>query len=313
MRLFNAHPEILCRGEGRIFNREWHREDLRDTDAKIPPRTLHGALRASEDLRLWAERSPWGRGKNTEDFIAGATRAIMDHTFDWWLAKSKFRDQSRRIIGDKTPFLPGVNVIEEIAAIYPEAKVLHIIRDGRDVEVSWVHHRWNRATDRGGVQVLSPSEIERREAYENGRPQRLAELGMFEEEELRRRAGLWREHVGGAAEAGPRLLGENYVEVRYETMLEDAAAELKRLLEFLGASSDEETVRHCVEAASFEALSGGRQRGEEDAANFYRKGIAGDWKNTFTEKDRRVYREAAGDLLVKFGYEKDGAGSSRGA
>ncbi len=303
MRMLNAHPEILCRGEGRFFNREWHREDLRHTEAKVPPRTLYGALCASEDLRLWVERSPWGSGKNTEEFIAGTTRAVMDHIFDRWLAESNLRDSPRQIIGDKTPFLPGANVIEEIAAIYPEAKVLHIIRDGRDVEVSWVHHRWNRATDRGGVQVLSPGEVERREAYENDHPQRLAELGMFEEEELRRRAGLWREQVGGAAEAGPRLLGENYVEVRYESMLEDSASELEWLLEFLGASSDEESVRHCVETASFEALSGGRQRGEEDAANFYRKGIAGDWKNTFTEKDRRIYREAAGDLLAKFGYE----------
>lgn len=46
-------------------------------------------------------------------------------------------------------------------------------------------------------------------------------------------------------------------------------------------------------------------RGEEDPGNFYRKGIAGDWMNTFTEKDKRVYKETAGDLLVRLGYEFD--------
>jgi hypothetical protein len=64
-------------------------------------------------------------------------------------------------------------------------------------------------------------------------------------------------------------------------------------------------VRRCVENASFENLSGGRQRGEEDHSSFFRKGIAGDWRNVFTEKDKRVYKEAVGDLIVKLGYEKD--------
>ena len=34
LRLLDAHPEVLCRGEGRLFSREWHRDDLRDMGAK---------------------------------------------------------------------------------------------------------------------------------------------------------------------------------------------------------------------------------------------------------------------------------------
>ncbi|HYZ05733.1 MAG TPA: sulfotransferase domain-containing protein, partial [Rubrobacter sp.] len=59
------------------------------------------------------------------------------------------------------------------------------------------------------------------------------------------------------------------------------------------------------EAASFEQLSGGRTQGEEASSSFYRKGIAGDWKNHFTEKDRRVFKEEAGELLIQLGYEED--------
>jgi hypothetical protein len=63
-------------------------------------------------------------------------------------------------------------------------------------------------------------------------------------------------------------------------------------------------VRRCVESASFERLSRGRQRGEEDPSSFFRKGIAGDWQNVFTEEDKRVFKEEAGDLLIKLGYEE---------
>ena len=33
--------------------------------------------------------------------------------------------------------------MEEIAGIYPEARVIHIIRDGGDAAVSAAHHSWN--------------------------------------------------------------------------------------------------------------------------------------------------------------------------
>jgi len=33
--------------------------------------------------------------------------------------------------------------------------------------------------------------------------------------------------------------------------------------------------------------------------------VAGDWRNVFTEEDKRIFKEAAGDLLVELHYEKD--------
>jgi hypothetical protein len=51
-------------------------------------------------------------------------------------------------------------------------------------------------------------------------------------------------------------------------------------------------------------LAGGRKRGQE-ATSFFRKGIAGDWKNVFTEQDKRDFKTVAGDLLIEIGYEKD--------
>ena len=77
------------------------------------------------------------------------------------------------------------------------------------------------------------------------------------------------------------------------------------MLGFLGVDTDERLVEHCVSSASFEKLSRGRQRGQEDTSSFYRKGVAGDWNNYFTERDKQIYKEEAGELLIRLGYERD--------
>ena len=43
----------------------------------------------------------------------------------------------------------------------------------------------------------------------------------------------------------------------------------------------------------------------EDPSSFFRKGVVGDWRNVFTERDKYVFKEEAGDLLIKLGYEED--------
>jgi hypothetical protein len=290
---------VLCLWEGRFFGSEWHREDLKGVEARVPPRTLSGAIANSEDLRLWAERSVWARRGDPDEHLRNLTRLALDYFLDQRLAGT-----DKKIVGDKTPFLPGAHTVREIHDVYAEAKVVHVIRDGRDAEVSWMHHRWNRSTEKGGIQVLRPGEVERRDAYLR-RPGSAEDPGLFEERELRARAAQWRETVGEARRDGPALLGANYTEVRYEDLLADAPAETGRLLGFLGAGAGEEAVRRCVELASFEKVSGGRQPGEEDPASLVRKGVSGDWREAFGGQDRRVFKEEAGDLLVELGYEKD--------
>jgi hypothetical protein len=54
---------------------------------------------------------------------------------------------------------------------------------------------------------------------------------------------------------------------------------------------------------SFKNLSKGRDAGSEKVTSHYRKGIAGDWKNHFTEKHKQLFKDRYGDLLVKLGYE----------
>lgn len=53
---------------------------------------------------------------------------------------------------------------------------------------------------------------------------------------------------------------------------------------------------------SFEKLSGGRAKGQENKKDHLRKGVAGDWKNHFDEDSLAHFHAVAGDLVEVLGY-----------
>jgi hypothetical protein len=300
MRTLDGHPEILCKGEGRFFAADWRRANFDPEGTQALASSLYYALLHSEYLRMWVERSVWAREGDAARHLDNLTRLATEH-----FLVGRLGETNKKLVGDKSPLL-GADFIQEVSRIYPEAKVIHIIRDGRDQAVSMLHHVWNRSTDQGGVQTLKPGEFERREIYRKD-PKKLLQTGegLFTEERLRGAARSWNARVGKTAEDGPALLGPNYTEVRYEDLLELPNEEVGRLARFLGADTSEKAVQQAVDSASFERLSKGRERGQEDTSSFYRKGVAGDWNNYFTERDKEIYKEEAGELLIRLGYERD--------
>lgn len=301
MRLLDVHPEILCKGEGRFFGRDFIREEFMKPDQKrIQPSSLYRAFLEADYLKAWIQRSVWSRGDDPEEHLKELTRVATDHFLTRRLAKT-----GKRIVGDKTPLL-GTEIVREMHEIYPEARVIHIIRDGRDAAVSMTHHMWNHAQDREGVYNLKPEELKRRESFLKSYEQPTGTRErLFTDKDLRDSATGWRNQIQKSREYGRTLFGDVYAEVRYEDLLERPNEETERLLRFLGADASAGTVEECVRAASFETWTKGRRRGEEDPSSFFRKGVAGDWRNVFTEEDKDVFKEVAGDLLVDLGYEKD--------
>jgi Sulfotransferase family len=296
-KILDSHPEVLCKGEGRFFSAGWRRADLDPASEKALPSSLYYALTHSEHLRLWIERSVWSRDGDPDEHINALMRLATEYFLTTALAES-----GKRLVGDKSPLLDEA-FMREVGAVYPEARVIHIIRDGRDRTVSSMHRGWRRASQ-GYLHRLSSEELARGEALREN-PRGMTETGVFTEERLRQAARHWNLLVGRAVEDGPALLGDRYAEVRYEDLLEHPQEEVGKLLRFLGVDTQESVVESCVSSASFEKLSRGRERGQEDPSSFYRKGVAGDWKNYFTEEDGRVFKEEAGELLIRLGYEED--------
>lgn len=285
MWLLHSHPEILCRGEGKFFGKDSHK-------------SLYNALLSSEELKTWLGRNPWTwqeQDPNLDDLL----RVLVNY-----LMAEKLDKTNKRIVGDKTP-LESKEAVEEIATICPGSKVIHIIRDGRDVAVSAVHHRWNSAKDKGGSIGLTPEQAAKREAYrEDAGAFGKDGESIFADGEVATAARRWRVVVGNGIRQGIEQLGDDYYQIQYEELLANPAQQIRPVLEFLGVDSREEIVRRCVEAASFEQKSG-RKPGEEDPTSFFRKGVAGDWQNVLTREDRQIFKAEAGDLLVELGYEKN--------
>ena len=302
MRLLDAHPEIMCKGEGRIFGRSYKRPDVKRMDAPtFQPSSLYRALIDADYLNYWIKRSVWTRDGDVDEHVRGLTRAAIRHFLG-----SRAASIGKRIVGDKTPFL-SKEIIAEIAAIDPESKVLHIIRDGRDVAVSGIHHLWSREIDLGGGRDIRPEEERKRDLYRSD-PRAAIESGegLFTERRIREMAIDWRQQVAAAREQARELLGEErYLEVRYEQLLEHPIAEFRRLATFLGADGRAAVAQRCVSAAAFKRWTKGRRRGQEDSTSLLRKGVVGDWKRVFTAEDRRIYDKHAGDFLVELGYERD--------
>src|SRR3712207_1704451 len=245
------------------------------SEAMRPPSSLLYALREAEYLRLWVERSVWSRNDDADEHVDNLARMAVDYFLQGELAKT-----GKRLVGDKSPLLTP-ETVEEISAVYPGARLIHIIRDGRDAAVSAAHHARNFGRAKGAERDSD---------------------GLFEEAQIRKLAADWNVRVGRTVEDGPRLFGDRYAEVRYEELLAHPREEMGRLLRFLDVASDRGSVGRCVGAASFEKLSKGRARGEEDPSSFFRKGVAGDWRDAFTDRDRRVFEREAGGFLPKIKY-----------
>lgn len=78
-----------------------------------------------------------------------------------------------------------------------------------------------------------------------------------------------------------------------------------RLFEHIGCPIPENKIRVLLRKYSFKKLAKGRDRGMEDRESHFRKGITGDWKNYFSQEHKKAFKEAAGQLLIDLGYEKD--------
>ena len=179
-------------------------------------------------------------------------------------------------IGEKTP--ANIDFMVQIREnFFPRAHFIHIIRDGRDATVSaWYH----------ALKINERVTLDKHQNFQNF-------VGFAAEH--------WQGKILKArefAEAHPAA----YCEIRYERLHADFDGELAKVLEFLAVDAGPKVMLACREAGAFGRLSGGRERGEEDRDAFFRKGIVGDWRNTFDAECERIFTKIAGGLLEELEY-----------
>lgn len=92
--------------------------------------------------------------------------------------------------------------------------------------------------------------------------------------------------------------------LRYEDILDHEFAFFERLVDYCQINVSRERLQDIVRYNVFEAAAG-RKRGVEDLNAHLRKGVAGDWRNYFTDRVKIEFKKQYGKLLIDTGYEKD--------
>lgn len=161
---------------------------------------------------------------------------------------------------------------------FPGCKIIHLIRDGRDVCVSGWFHNLREKGDKFKAQF----------------PTFAGYVPLM--------AGQrWKPYILAARSAG-LLYPDRYMEVRYEQLHSEPETTIERLLGFLGVEADDQTIADCRQAGDFKRLSGGRSQGSEDRNSFFRKGAVGDWREHFDQPAINAFNQCAGDLARELGY-----------
>lgn len=160
--------------------------------------------------------------------------------------------------------------VDALSRTFPQARIVHLLRDGRDVATSAVG--WRRA-------------------------QRLSEkYASWTAEPLGTAALWWEWHVRRGREGGRGLGPDRYREVRYEELVRWPEATLIGICAFLGLPYDPAMLEY----------ANGRRRDDQalDAKHAWQPVTVGlrDWRRQLDPADLALIDAVAGDLLEELGY-----------
>jgi Sulfotransferase domain len=164
-------------------------------------------------------------------------------------------------------------------------KAIYLIRDGRDVAVSYYYTLIRRGLYEG----------------EFGPFLRLFLTGGVDG------YGPWHRHVDAWIQSPLGRSGSLLV-LKYEDLLAEPVENLSAAMEFLGAPVDRERAEETIEAYSAERMrererqSRFHERKKRKDIMFVRTAGSGDWAQTFGAQDEELFAQVTGDLLERLGY-----------
>jgi len=167
--------------------------------------------------------------------------------------------------GDKTPRY--VFEISLLAELFPDARFLHIYRDGRDVALSQLPVAW------GPTNAVTA-------------------------------ARLWRDRVIAGRRDGGRLSANRYRELSYERLVEATEETMREVCEFLEEEFVPEILIP-TRLPSSVSPAGGRPRSDWIRPAFRDRvdpARAGSWRTEMDAADRARFEAVAGELLTELGY-----------
>jgi hypothetical protein len=185
----------------------------------------------------------------------------------------KYREVSgKQRIAEKSP--SNIFFFGHLASMFPKSPLIHIIRDGRDVVCSLLSMDWK-----------DPN---------TGKP-------FDYTRDVKKAAEYWASavRIGIEAQKDP-IVKPNYMELRYEDLVESPEPTLKRLFEFINEPWDPQVLKYYQQKRNLAGESSAHQVSKP----LYRTAI-GRWIRDLNPVDRVSVKKIAGDLLVELGYAEN--------
>jgi hypothetical protein len=283
MRLCRLHPEVHANYQATFFS--------------LPPGIK--SLVDSVEIEAWLTKKSnyWNHGRDLSPVVM---RAAAD-----FIMENDARKYGKHIVGDKSPTTVTAGAaVKNMYQLYPDAKMVYIVRDGRDVMVSdrfrnFVENRFLRPGDDKIIDAFrrDPS------SFTNGTQ------SIFTETWLRdKNQGVpsWEINLRESETEGRQIYGTKFYPIRYEDILDHPFEEMKKLWLFLGVKDVDSSLEQPI-LDEININPDEKWQAEKDGslASILPKGQPGNWKSFFSQRDREIYKEIAGELLIKWGYEKD--------
>ena len=268
--MLDAHPEIAIPSETHFI------------PELISAREKHGASR-EQMLELLTSHRRWGDftiepGELAERWAQIEPLSGPEAVRAFFHLYADKQDKHGARWGDKTPGY--VKSMREIQGYLPEARFIHLIRDGRDVALSVLKQSWG------------PQSIEAA-------------------------AEKWRSRVNRGRSQAPYL--GYYIEVKFEDLVLDTERELRRICEFIEVPFDENMLGYHLtaeqrlqeKARALPRVHGEAQSAEKRLASHAKTfeppnpEMIGTWRQRMSPADRAAYEALAGDLLAELGYDAE--------
>jgi hypothetical protein len=161
--------------------------------------------------------------------------------------------------------------IRRIKETIPDALIVHVIRDGRDVALSW---------------------------------ERLSQIRRlpWDRKRAAMAAGIYWEWIVGKGREAGRRLGGDYVEVHYEDLVRTPAGVLKNLEPFIEHDLDYERITR----VGIGSVSARNTAFKDD-----QRSPIGRWKTDLSQQELATLESLVGGTLQQLGYELSTKGSRR--
>ncbi len=265
-RVLNAHPQIAITRETHWIPLFYQDRVGLTPEGLVTPELIDKLLADWRFVRM-------GIGRPDMERLLASGEPVTYARFVSGLFDLYGRAEGKALVGDKTPIY-GID-IPLLHELWPRAKFVHLIRDGRDVCLSV--RNWKRKD--GGVGL-----------EEN--------FTTWAEDAVTTTAVWWTWRVRLAREAGKPLGSGLYYELRYEALVQQPAVECARLCDFLGVPYEESMLRFYE----------GRTRDKPGLPSKkawlpITPGLR-DWRTQMPAADQERFETAAGDLLDELGYPR---------